>query len=79
MEKYVTDHTYEQYLNQRGIPTELRDEFKNTVTAYYKFINNNAKHHDRTEVNILEYLMYQTGNIIRLLITLKQEEEQNAD
>lgn len=74
MEKYVTDHTYEQYLNQRGIPTELRDEFKNTVTAYYKFINNNAKHHDRTEVNILEYLMYQTGNIIRLLITLKQEE-----
>lgn len=79
LEKYVTDHTYEQYLNQRGIPTELRDEFKNTVTAYYKFINNNAKHHDRTEVNILEYLMYQTGNIIRLLITLKQEEEQNAD
>lgn len=79
LEKYVTDHTYEQYLNQRGIPTELRDEFKNTVTAYYKFINNNAKHHDRTEVNILEYLMYQTGNIIRLLITLKQEEDKHAD
>ena len=33
-----------------------------------------AKHHDKTELNVLEYLMYQTGNIIRLLITLKQAE-----
>ena len=79
LEKYVTDRTYEQYLDQCGIPAELRDELKNTVTAYSRFINNNAKHHDKTSVNILEYLMYQTGNIIRLLITLKQEEEQNAD
>ena len=29
---------------------------------------------DKTELNVLEYLMYQTGNIIRLLITLKQAE-----
>ena len=57
----------------------MRDEFKNTVTSYYKFINNNAKHHDRTEQKVLEYLMYQTGNIIRLLITLKQEESNHAD
>lgn len=78
LEKYVSDHTYEQYLNQCGIPTELRDELKNTVVAYSKFINNNAKHHDKTQVNILEYLMYQTGNIIRLLITLKQEEDKHA-
>ena len=28
----------------------------------------------KTELNVLEYLMYQTGNIIRLLITLKQAE-----
>lgn len=79
LEKYMSDHTYEQYLDQCGVPTDLRDEFKNTVNAYTKFINNNAKHHDKTELNVLEYLMYQTGNIIRLLITLKQEEHDNAD
>jgi hypothetical protein len=37
-------------------------------------MNGYAKHHDKTELNVLEYLMYQTGNIIRLLITLKQAE-----
>ena len=33
-----------------------------------------TKHQDATSLNVLEYLMYQTGNIIRLLITLKQSE-----
>ena len=37
-------------------------------------MNGYAKHHDKTELNVLEYLMYQTGNIISLLITLKQAE-----
>ena len=79
LERYVSDHTYEQYLDKCGVPSDMRDEFKNTVNAYAKFINNNAKHHDKTELNVLEYLMYQTGNIIRLLITLKREESKYAD
>lgn len=78
LEKYMSDHTYEQYLDKCGIPSDLRDEFKNTVNAYTKFINNNAKHHDKTELNVLEYIMYQTGNIIRLLIILKQGEQTDA-
>lgn len=39
------------------------------------YINNYAKHRDATSNRLLEYLMYQTGNIIRLLITLKQGED----
>lgn len=74
LEKYVEDRTYEKYLDAQGIPSDLRGEFENTVKMYSKFINNNAKHHDKTSKNILEYIMYQTGNIIRLLITLKKEE-----
>lgn len=79
LEKYVSDHTYEQYLDNCGVPSDMRDEFKNTINAYTKFINNNAKHHDKTELKVLEYLMYQTGNVIRLLITLRQEEHTHAD
>lgn len=79
LEKYVSDHTYEQYLDKCGVPSDIRMEFKNTMDSYTKFINNNAKHHDRAKLNILEYLMYQTGNIIRLLITLRQEEQTDAD
>ena len=79
LEKFISDHTYEQYLDKCGVPSDMRDEFKNTVNAYAKFINNNAKHHDKTELKVLEYLMYQTGNIMRFLITLKQEEQTDAD
>lgn len=75
LEKYVEDRTYEKYLDAQGIPSDLRGEFENTVKMYSKFINNNAKHHDKTSKNVLEYIMYQTGNIIRLLITLKEEEK----
>lgn len=78
LEKYISDHTYGQYLDKRGVPVDMRNEFENTVNAYAKFINNNAKHHDKTKLNVLEYLMYQTGNIIRLLITLKREEDDHA-
>lgn len=74
LEKYVEERTYEKYLDAQGIPSDLRGEFENTVKMYSKFINNNAKHHDKTSKNILEFIMYQTGNIIRLLITLKKEE-----
>jgi hypothetical protein len=72
LEKYVEDRTYEKYLDAQEIPSDLRGEFENTVKMYSKFINNNAKHHDKTSKSILEYVMYQTGNIIRLLITLEK-------
>ena len=72
LEKYVEDRTYERYLDQQGVPVDLRGEFENTVKMYTKFNNNNAKHHDKTTKNVLEYLLYQTGNIIRFLITLER-------
>ena len=59
LEKYLSDHTYERYLNEHGIPAELRNELQNTVSAYSKFMNGNAKHHDKTQPNVLEYIMYQ--------------------
>ena len=72
LEKYLEDRTYERYLDQQGVPVDLRGEFENTVKMYTKFNNNNAKHHDKTTKNVLEYLLYQTGNIIRFLITLER-------
>lgn len=78
LEKYVEDRTYEKYLDTQGIPSDLRGEFENTVKMYTKFINHNAKHHDKTNKNILEYVMYQTGNIIRLLITLEKGAQKDA-
>ena len=65
---------YGGYLKSQNIPTEITANFETLLQAYTNFINGYAKHHDKTGLNVLEYIMYQTGNIIRLLITLKQAE-----
>jgi len=43
-------------------------------TIITNFMNGYAKHHDKASKKVLEYIMYQTGNIIRLLVTLKERE-----
>lgn len=70
---------YGRYLKDHGVPPEITSNFETLLQAYTNYMNGYAKHQDRTSKNVLEYLMYQTGNIIRLLITLKQEAEENAD
>lgn len=70
---------YGRYLKSRGIPSEITGNMETLLQMYANFMNGYAKHQDATSVNVLEYIMYQTGNIIRLLITLKQEENKNTN
>lgn len=62
---------YGTYMKSKGVPTEISNNLETLQQSYTNFINGYAKHHDKTSINVLEYLLYQTGNIIRLLITLK--------
>ena len=66
---------YGGYLKSQNVPSEIAGNFETLLQAYTNFMNGYAKHHDKTALNVLEYIMYQTGNIIRLLITLKREEK----
>lgn len=77
LENYKGD--YGTYLKEQGVPKEISNNLETLLQSYTNFINNHAKHRDATSGKLLEYLMYQTGNIIRLLITLKQEESNHAD
>lgn len=77
LENYKSD--YGAYLKAQGVPSTIANNFETLLQAYTNFMNDCAKHHDATSDKVLEYLMYQTGNIMRLLITLKQGEQQNAD
>ncbi|MDE7438895.1 MAG: hypothetical protein K2N23_00030, partial [Clostridia bacterium] len=63
---------YGDYLKNKGIPAEISGNFQTLLQAYTNFNNNYAKHHDKASLNCLEYIMYETGNIIRLLITLSK-------
>lgn len=69
LENYKSE--YGTYLKDNGVPAEISRNLQTLLEAYTNFNNNYAKHHDKTSLNVLEYIMYQTGNIIRLLITLK--------
>lgn len=72
LENYRSE--YGTYLKEKGVPSEISNNFSSLLKSHTDYMNNYAKHHDKTSKNVLEYIMYQTGNIIRLLITLKQEE-----
>ncbi|MDE6594065.1 MAG: hypothetical protein K2K57_13515 [Oscillospiraceae bacterium] len=77
LENYKGD--YGNYLKSHNIPKEISGNFETILQAYTYYINNYAKHHDKANINATEYIMYQSGNIIRLLITLKQSDTNNPD
>lgn len=69
LEHYIPD--YGNYLKENSVPKEIGNNLQKILDLYTNFNNNYAKHHDKTTQKVLEYIMYETGNIIRLLITLK--------
>ena len=76
LENYKAD--YGSYLKAHNIPKEIAGNLETLLQSYTNYVNNYAKHRDATSDTILEYLMYQTGNIIRLLIALKQHAEKGV-
>ena len=68
LENYKSD--YGSYLRDRGIPPEIAGNLETLMQAYTTLENNHAKHQDTMPSAALEYLMYQTGNIVRLLVRL---------
>lgn len=66
---------YGAYMKANDVPSEISNNLETLMQSYTNFMNGYAKHHNKTGKNVLEYLLYQTGNIMRLLITLKQNEK----
>ena len=68
IKNFISD--YGDYLKGKNIPPEIRNNFQKLLDGYDHYMDNYAKHRDATSDKVLEYLMYETGNIIRLIITL---------
>ncbi len=71
LENFKTD--FGDYLKRKGVPKELANNFETTLQMYTNYMNSYAKHHDKTERRFLEFIMYQTGNIIRFIISLSDD------
>ena len=70
---------YCSYLKQKGVPKEISNNFNKLLDLFSTYNNDYAKHHDKSSLKVLEFIMYQTGNLIRLPITLSRENCNNAD
>ncbi len=62
------------HLKNNGVPSEIRNIMIKNFELYTKYMNNYAKHTNKAKVNVLEFIMYQTGLTIRTIITLGKEE-----
>ena len=70
LENYKSE--YGNLMKNHGIPAELSNSFEKVLNQYTTYMNSYAKHGNGTSKIALEYIMYQTGSLIRFLITLKQ-------
>lgn len=59
---------YGKHLKEKGVSTEISNNLECLLSMYCNFNNDCAKHNDKTNFILLEYLLYQTGNIMRLLL-----------
>lgn len=71
----------EAYLKKANANPQLVNMFGSLLTHYYLLNNDIAKHNDKVDKTYLEFLLYQTGIFIRMLIVVKQEykEASHAD
>ena len=62
------------HLKNNGVPSEIRNIMIKNFELYTKYMNNYAKHTNKAKINVLEFIMYQTGIIIRTVITIGKED-----
>jgi hypothetical protein len=62
----------EMYLKEQNAAPQLITMLGSLLTHYYMPNNEAAKHNDKMDARYLEFLMYQTGVLIRMLIVVKK-------
>lgn len=65
----------ETYLKSQNADPQLTVMFVALISHYYLLNNEVAKHNDKMDEKYLEFLMYQTGIFIRMLIVVKNSSE----
>lgn len=66
----------EAYLKEQNADPQLITMLVSLISHYYLLNNEVAKHNDKMDAKYLEFLMYQTGVFIRMLIVVKKDLEE---
>lgn len=71
-----------KYLGMQGVDPGISGLFQPLIAAYKNINDRIAKHNDQVDKKLLEFLLYQTGVLIRMVLVVKRsetEEQTDAD
>lgn len=69
-----------KYLGQQGVDGGISGLFQPLINSYKNINDRIAKHNDKVDEKLLEFLLYQTGLLIRMVLSVKENEvESDAD
>lgn len=63
-----------RYLGGQDVDDGISGLFQPLINAYKNINDRIAKHNDRVDEKLLEFLLYQTGVLIRMVISIKKSE-----
>lgn len=66
-----------RYLGQQGVDAGISGLFQPLINAYKNINDRIAKHNDAVDKKLLEFLLYQTGLLIRMVIVVNAEGDSN--
>ena len=64
-----------RYLGSQGVDAGISGLFQPLINAYKNINDRIAKHNDAVDAKLLEFLLYQTGLLIRMVLVVKQSNE----
>lgn len=64
-----------KYLGTHGVDAGITGLFQPLINSYKNINDRIAKHNDAVDEKLLEFLLYQTGVLIRMVISIKAAEE----
>lgn len=64
-----------KYLGTHGVDAGITGLFQPLINSYKNINDRIAKHNDAVDEKLLEFLLYQTGVLIRMVISIKVAEE----
>lgn len=64
-----------RYFKENNISIEISNMYIKLMDLYTKFNNNNAKHNDNIKEIEIDYMIYLTGNFIRLIVLIEKNKQ----
>lgn len=63
-----------RYLSEQGVDSGISGLFQPLINAYKNINDRTAKHHDKVDARLIEFILYQTGILIRMVLSIKFSE-----